>query len=242
MTLKSLLPDVDSLLSLEPEELAGYLLEYLNSLPEGAQINRGNYTDPVTLGYPPERKDVAQAVMEAWIWLEREGLIAPRPGPQMSPDWIFITRRGRTLTNHMDVEAFLKSNLLPRQLIHPLILTKASASFLRGEYDSAVFLAMKEVEVAVRIAAGYPTSSFGVDMMRAAFHPQTGPLTDQSRLRGEKQADSDVFAGAIGRYKNPSSHRVAVTDPAEAVEIIVLASHLLKIVEARAEALGEQRP
>src|SRR5262245_15953322 len=91
-----MIPDPEVLLALEPEELAGVILEYLNSLGPGdrGQLNRHNFSLPHTYQqYPPSsQKDVGRALMEAWVWLEREGLIAPDPG--QGHEWIFVTRRG----------------------------------------------------------------------------------------------------------------------------------------------------
>ena len=74
--------------------------------------------------------------------------------------------------------------------------------------------------------------------MRKAFEVEGGPLTDTTAEQGERQARSDLFAGAIGSYKNPQSHRhVALDDPDEFADIM-LANHLLRIVDARRQAKG----
>jgi hypothetical protein len=57
---------------------------------------------------------------------------------------------------------------------------------MRGEFDVAVFQAMKAVEIEVRSASG--VRQLGKDLMRAAFHPETGPLTDQGADPGEPGA------------------------------------------------------
>ena len=46
-------------------------------------------------------------------------------------------------------------NLLPKGLLHPLVIEKVYAAFLRGEYDTAVFQAFREVEIAIRTAGEY---------------------------------------------------------------------------------------
>lgn len=69
--------------------------------------------------------------------------------------------------------------------------------------------------------------------MRTAFHPQKGPLTDMEALVPEREAVSSLFAGAVGRYRNPNVHRDLGLDHTEVQEIVMLASHLVRIVEAR---------
>jgi hypothetical protein len=73
----------------------------------------------------------------------------------------------------------------------------------------------------------------GYQLMRKAFDPKNGPLTDQSQVSGQRQAISDLFAGAIGLYKNPSSHRSIIMTPTRAVEAIMLTSLLVNLIEDR---------
>jgi uncharacterized protein (TIGR02391 family) len=233
----SLLPDPESLLTLEPEELAGVVIEHFNSLPASEQrsIHPDNFVNPngsLVNRYPRDYQvRVAKALMEAWEWLVREGLLARQPG---SPGWYFITRRGERMKNTTDLEAYRKGNLLPKHMLHPLIASKVWSTFLRGDYDTAVFQSFKEVEVAVRAAGGFADEDLGITLMRKAFDAQKGPLANHSVPESEREALAHLFAGAIGSYKNPHSHRtVAITDPTEAVEMIMLASHLLKIVDSR---------
>ena len=59
MSIHSLVPDAKALLELEPEELAGVLMEYLNSLPASEQqnLNRYNFSLPYTVQeYPQEER------------------------------------------------------------------------------------------------------------------------------------------------------------------------------------------
>lgn len=231
-----LVPDPDDLLALEPEELAGVVLEYLNSLTSGerdSKLSSQNLGQKSTVnGYPEARKeDLLKAIMEAWVWLKNEGFLAPRPG--RGEAWQFITRRGQGIERASDLEAYRHQNLLPKKLLHPRIAQKVWATFLRGDYDTAVFQSFKEVEVAVREAGSYEADLLGVPLMRKAFHMDNGPLRKPDDPSGEREALPHLFAGAIGSYKSPHSHRNVVVDREEAVEMIILASHLLKIVETR---------
>ncbi len=248
-----ILPDADSLLSLEPEELAGPLLVSLegnqNINPESV-ISYGLMSISFEGGrrqmrqqYPPEHDDqILLALMEAWQWLEREGFIALKP-TQLSRETsagmlttYFVTRRGQTIETPEVLAAYRKANLLPKRQLHPIIAQKVWATFLRGDYDTAIFQGFKEVEIAVRKAGNYTNTDHGVDLMRKAFHVQNGNLTDLNQHNAERQAISDLFAGAIGSYKNPGSHRNVNVTAEEAVEVIILASHFLRIVDSRTRA------
>lgn len=74
-------------------------------------------------------------------------------------------------------------------------------------------------------------------MARKAFNQDAGALTDRTNPdKGERQAYSDLFAGALGAFKNPSSHRdVDYDDPVIATSLILFADTLLKIAKSRSE-------
>ena len=234
-TLAELIPDPDAVLALEPEELAGVALELLSSSGpnEPSRLNPSSFKSSQTMGdYPRNRKEEIEfALMEGWQWLVQEGLIAPRPGD--THGWHFITRRGKKIKNREGLSAYRSSVILPRRLLHPAIVKACWSAFLRGDYDTAVFQTFKELEVAIREAGNFKSDVYGVDLARKAFNESTGPLADQSIPVSERQALSHLVAGALGSYKNPHSHRKVKLTAEETVEMIILGSHLLKIVDAR---------
>lgn len=236
--LSEVIPDVNTILALEAPELAGPLLEVMNALAKANSftLHRGNFTmennDVVTRGYPPERgQEIARRVAEAWGWLEGNGMIATQPG-NASADLFFVTRLGQRAATAAGLAEYRKALELPKERLHPAIAERCFGDFIRGRFDTAVFEAYKALEVAIRDASGLK-DLLGTKLARKAFEPGTGKLIDATADSGEQQALSDLMAGALGSYKNPHSHRRVDVTAEEAVEMITMASHLLRIVDSR---------
>jgi uncharacterized protein (TIGR02391 family) len=233
------IPDVEVLLNLEVEDLALTVLELLKRRgadkfhPTNLCNELFGRPPPHTAPYPSEKQGyVEQALTESFAWLEAQVLIVPASGQNGSIGWRVLGRRAMRMSSEADFSAFRAGKTLPRQLLHDRFAERVWLHFVRGHYDTAVFEAMKEVEVSVRTACGFGQSDLGVQLMRQAFGKR-GPLSDPSAQEAERDALCALFAGAIGSYKNPQSHRHVKLDAQEAAQIILLASHLLTIVDAR---------
>jgi uncharacterized protein (TIGR02391 family) len=234
------LPPPDVAIELSPEQLALFVLRFLNDPDTSDYRNRYNFTLMSNTDYAPNPGRAAMQIVlaEAWAWLEREGLIVPRPG--VTGDWFEVTRRGKRLQSDADFEAYKRGNLLRREALNPSLEQKVWPLFIGGQYDVAAFQALKFVEIRVRQLGCYSEADYGVDMVNRAFKPG-GPLSDPGQQPAEQEAIHSLFAGAIGALKNPGSHRVVPWEPAAAAEAVFLANLLLRIfdgVESRLKGGG----
>lgn len=239
--LKQTVPTAEVLLNLEPEELGAFIvvamqrgrdrLGHPGSVLTAFYPNHQPYESE---GYPQARKqEVEGAVFEAWSWLEGQGLLIWSDFANGGNGYRRLSRRAQQL-DIAAIEDFAAARALPREIIHDAIKTRVWSDFVRGHYDSAVLFAARQVEISVRNAAAAGDDRYDVPLMRDAFHPDTGPLTDENALRSEREARMNLFCGFIGHYKNPLSHRdIDMDDPFEAIEVILMASHLLRIVDGR---------
>ena len=143
----------------------------------------------------------------------------------------YPTRKGVQVKEAQFQRLIGRWTLVPTLLFHPLIINKAYPALRREEFDTAVFRAFKAVEVRVRELSGLPADMVGTALMRKAFDVASGPLSDPKAPKAEREALSHLFSGAIGCYKNPHSHRDVELTFNEAFEMLLVASHLLQMLD-----------
>jgi uncharacterized protein (TIGR02391 family) len=215
--LRDIIPDRDALLKMRPEELAPVLLRIVTGhiqngifqtagvghIQSGRGYNHFGYVDG-------NDRDVEKATAEAWAYLERTGLTLPAPGLNGAHGFKQLSREAEKIAaGQVDFSHFQALADFPKSLLHPVIADRVYAALMRGDLDEAVLMAFRAVEEAVRAAGGYGhgRDDIGTALVRKAFDKDKGPLTDSSAPDAEREALAHLFAGAIGSYKNPHSHR-----------------------------------
>ena len=91
----------------------------------------------------------------------------PVPRPR-NRDFFLIASRGRKLLEEGNPEAYQRGTLLREMVLDPMLAFKVRPTYLRGDYETAVFQAFKEVEVRVRRASGFGNDKIGTAVMREA--------------------------------------------------------------------------
>lgn len=210
------------------EDVALHLLRSFGG--EGAAVNSHTLlvmTQQLFDG-EPDAAWLTGRVGDAWAWLVAHECVGP--SIHTSTHQMRVTQQGALIAQRPDAPLHLQAERLLANDLSPQLLQSAKPAFARGDYETAAFAAMKAVEVTVRTLSALPDSLLGVKLMQEAFKTG-GPLTDTASDLGEQAATLKLFAGAIGAFKNPTSHRnVQFADPVEAAEIVQLADLLLRML------------
>ena len=231
------LPHAEVLVQMPKEELAMSLLRALSNVDkitlEG--VDASLFEGREHANFPrSSRYKVWNCIASAWGWLEGQGLIISSDTMNGRNGWRKLSPEALKIVETESFDDVRERMKLPLDALHPVVAGVSASHFRRGELETAVFRAFREIEIRVRASSGSADSTIGVNLMREAFHKDNGSLTNKSLPVAEREHISQLFASSIGLFKNPHSHRDAeLEDPKEAFEALMLASYLIRLVESR---------
>ena len=238
----SRLPQAE-VLDLTVDELALRILRYVVETPGSA--SRSHILSPWSwraADHGLAWDQVESKVAAAWDLLLRFRLILDDPRPDHAMPQATIAERGRVVAERDPDLERVRAETRIEMGLHPLLERDAREHFVRGDCPTAAFEAMREVEIQIRARAELDASDVGQDLVRKAFNHETGRLADPTRIRGENEATSHLFAGSIGLFKNPVSHRrVEYADPMAAADVLLLADLLLRELDGIWERILDYR-
>lgn len=180
----------------------------------------------------PLRERLERNFRRAFETLERDRLIEPASGSNGANGFVVLTPEGRqAASNPVDFQVVrIRARLVP-EMLHPKLRGKPYKDFANGDPTSAIQEAYKILDIEVQAAANLP-NLFGQNLMLEAFDHARGPLTVQSESEVMRKALPRLFAGAVGRFRNPSAHtHRSFPDLHEAIEELMVASRLLRFLD-----------
>jgi uncharacterized protein (TIGR02391 family) len=240
----SKLPSANEVVELPADDLGLRLLRLIVEEGQGHLLSRSVVANPSywadEVGGEISR-EFLEAMAEAWDWLILNRLVAMQIGEGSINGHAYVTKRGKEVLAAEDGLALIRAEKLLELDLHPLLAEKIRRQFLLGEYELAALAAMREIEIRVRKLSNAKASAFGTKLMQSAFSVDNGPLTDPFLPGSEQEGTMALFRGAIGVFKNPSSHRqVEFDDPTFAAEVVLFADLLLRMLD-RTEARINKR-
>jgi hypothetical protein len=181
-----------------------FTTEYLGDAMPSQPLVTNVYTgDDLRAG----REDVIAKIADAWTWLEQQRYLVPsgRQGEQ----WRQLTNRGAEILKVPIADALkrIQAGRLLGPDLHPRIEQQVRETWNAGDFETAIFKAAREVEIAVGDHLPPPVPGdkklYGVDVANAAFG-KGKPLTDPNQDPGEQEGTRALFAGFIGTFKTPA--------------------------------------
>ncbi len=233
-----MLPPSAVLSEMGPRELAPFVLRLVESndrMTLGA-IHTQLFHEQPHQGFERQHQRIVwERLAAVWGFLEGQGLLIFADDANGQNGWRCVSPEARDLIRDNRLEEMIAGTQLPTAVFHPRISAVSELDFMRGEWDVAVFRAYRELEVVVRELGGFGAEDIGARLMRSAFKAGTGPLADRGIPEGEQESIAHLFAGAVGRFKNPHSHRHhIIADANAAYRILVICSQLMYEAEAGA--------
>jgi uncharacterized protein (TIGR02391 family) len=238
MPIREHFPNFEDIENSRPDDLGAEIVLELQTR-EGHFFSPSNFPRELASRYKSDRMstEFGSAVHEAMAWARRELLLIADPSAEIPSDALILSRRGRIFTRG-EIARLRLERILPDLLLHERIRQVCIDIFNTGHHQAAVFEAFRILEVAIREAAGFGQHEHGEAMINNAFNEKTGgPLVDATLPESEQRAMRFLMIGSNGLFRNPRGHRdVELDDPKEAAELLIVASHLLRMVESRAAA------
>jgi uncharacterized protein (TIGR02391 family) len=196
---------------------------------------------PVGGSGPRQYRDgLKQMVGEAWDMLRGDGYLTADPGQGRNTEFVVLTQRGRDLVARPRSRAieWARAVAALNHPLHPRLLSiGVDATFKAGRLDAAIRDAFRDIEHCVREMSGIQASS-AVPLMEKAFAANAGPLADRAASNSQQNALQRLFMGAFGCYRNAPNHAYVDYGPGEAVEIVLLASLLLRELDKVGTRIG----
>lgn len=173
-------------------------------------------------------------VCEAWQWLMNQGFLAK----YADTNRFFVTRKGKENSSQDSMTRYLLSRYLSVDILHPKIQQKVYSDFSQGDFDSAVHKAFKQVEAYARGMGKLDKNLIGAKLFDQFFGGANKCVLPSDYDDKDRTQLLWFFKSSYDLFRNPASHRNVELSAHEAVEMIMVANHCLRVLE-RIEVFSE---